>query len=74
MKDRGKRDGWKVESFVVCYHPLSFPPFISSDSLLLSTSLSGAALSNLSRGQVRPADDETSDCLRGCWEGREKKT
>lgn len=71
--ERSREARWMEGGKFHSYHPLSFLPFISSDSLLLSASLSGAALSNLSRGQVRPADDETSDCLRGCREGRGKR-
>lgn len=64
-----QRDGSREEGFVVGNPLLSFLLFISSSSLWLSASLPCAVLSNLSRKQVRQADDEASDCKRGCREG-----
>lgn len=69
VRDQSQEDGLRKEGFVVCNPPLSFLLFISSSSLWLSASLPCTALSNLSRKQVRQADDETSDCLRGYREG-----
>ena len=64
-----KGDGSKEEGFVVCNPPLSLLLFITSSSLWLSASLPCTARSNLSRRQVRQADDETSPCMRGWREG-----
>lgn len=69
VRDRRQGDGSREEGFVVGNPLLSFLLFILSSSLWLSASLPCIALSNLSRKQVRQADDETSDCMRGCGGG-----